>query len=342
MSEAHSAASGGNASGGSRSGGSRSGGRGRSARSAAGNLALMRPILTPEGVTITVQLASRGDRAVAFAIDAMVIIVAIIALIVVTVILAGVDVFESVFVSLLLLALFALRNFYFTYFEIRRAGQTPGKRVVGIKVIDRKGGPLRPDAVIARNLTREIEIFLPLSFMAGGGGLFSNDISQLAGLVWVGIFALMPLFNRDNLRVGDMVGGTWVVVAPVAQLLDDLTVTTPVNLPGGLTRRARAPRHHFTEEQLSVYGIYELQTLEHVLRRDDGPDTADLMAEVGQRIAAKIGWRGPGPGERAFLEDYYLALRRHLETRMLFGERRESKAAAGGNEKADGSAVRPD
>ena len=41
---------------------------------------------------------------------------------------------------------------------------------------------------------------------AGGGGLLDNDIARIAALVWVGIFALMPLFNRDNLRVGDMVG----------------------------------------------------------------------------------------------------------------------------------------
>ena len=33
---------------------------------------------------------------------------------------------------------------------------------MGIKVIDRHGGPLLPGAVIARNLTREIEYFLPL------------------------------------------------------------------------------------------------------------------------------------------------------------------------------------
>jgi hypothetical protein len=48
---------------------------------------------------------------------------------------------------------------------------------------------------------------------------------------------------------------------------------------------------------------------------------------VSERIVAKIGREPPGPGfgARAFLEDYYAALRRRLETRMLFGERRERK-----------------
>ena len=44
---------------------------------------------------------------------------------------------------------------------MRWRGITPGKRVFGLRVIDRGGGALRADAVIARNLMREIEVFLP-------------------------------------------------------------------------------------------------------------------------------------------------------------------------------------
>jgi len=36
--------------------------------------------------------------------------------------------------------------------------------MVGLRVIDRAGGPLQPSAVGGRNLTREIETFVPLAF----------------------------------------------------------------------------------------------------------------------------------------------------------------------------------
>jgi len=288
---------------------------------------LERAILTPEGVALQVHLASRGDRAIAFLIDVTFIVLALLGLVIFLLLTTEIADLGPILLSLVLVALFVLRNFYFTYFEIRRAGQTPGKRIVAIKVIDRRGGPLGADAVIARNLTREIEIFLPLSFLAGGGGLLDNDIARLAGLVWVGIFALMPLFNRDNLRVGDMVGGTWVVVAPKATLLRDLADPAKEQFVGGRAIPPREPRHRFTDAELDVYGIYELQTLEDVLRREDGPETGRLIGEVSERIIAKIGREPAGPGfaARAFLEDYYAALRRRLETRMLFGERRERK-----------------
>lgn len=296
---------------------------------------LERTVDTPEGVALSMMLASRGDRAIAFLLDAVFMFLVLLALLVALLALASVPDTGDILVSFGLIAFFLLRNFYFIYFEIRRAGQTPGKRIVGIKVIDRKGGPLRADAVIARNLTREIEIFLPLTFLAGGGGLLDNDIARIAALVWVGIFALMPLFNRDNLRVGDMVGGTWVVATPKVMLLSDLTeaAATPAVEParqfvaGQQLRPTEARTHTFTDAQLDIYGIYELQTLEDVLRRHDSEETRALVAEVAERIRTKIGWNGTVPESKArgFLQDFYQALRQRLETRMLFGERRERK-----------------
>ena len=81
----------------------------------------------------------------------------------------------------------------------------------------------------------------------------------------------------------------------------------------------------FTREQLQIYGIYELQTLETVLRQE-GATAQETRAEVCNRIRRKIGWQGEEPVDpKRFLESFYAALRQHLENRMLFGERRESK-----------------
>ena len=80
-----------------------------------------------------------------------------------------------------------------------------------LRVIDRKGGRLKADAIFARNLMREVEIFMPLSLLFSGGAVGNEAWMIVLTLAWVSIFMLLPLFNKDILRAGDMVGGTWVV-----------------------------------------------------------------------------------------------------------------------------------
>jgi hypothetical protein len=82
----------------------------------------------------------------------------------------------------------------------------------------------------------------------------------------------------------------------------------------------------FTDEQLSAYGIKELQVLESVLRSND----RKTLAEVARRIRGKIAWVDEvGVSDRAFLTGYYAALRGRLERQMLFGRRRADKFDAG-------------
>ncbi len=281
-----------------------------------------REILTPEGVPLHVYLAARGDRAVALLID----LIAMFAAIAVIVLLAALGFGFSAAVgggwiwSLVLLVWFLIRSFYFVYFELRWQGATPGKRAMGLRVIDRQGGQLRTEAVFARNLMREIEVFIPIQALLVAQ--YSGTWASLLTVVWAAIFVLMPFFNKDRLRAGDIVAGTWVVWAPKGTLQTDLAGETP-RRPAA----AAASEYPFTAAQLSIYGIFELQTLETVLRKS-GPDSVETQAAVCDRIRRKIGWT-PAPGQtvdpRAFLEAFYAALRAHLETRMLFGVRRESK-----------------
>ena len=130
----------------------------------------------------------------------------------------------------------------------------------------------------------------------------------IAGLVWSGIFLFFPLFNRDRLRVGDLVAGTWVVHAP-RKVLDVDLAATPTDF-----------EIVFTTAALDAYGIKELSVLEDVLRRSD-PDT---MKAVAARIRNKIGFVGNVP-DAAFLRAYYKGLRGRLEGRLLFGRRRKDK-----------------
>ena len=115
-----------------------------------------RRILTPEGVPLIFQLAERGERAAAVLIDLVIMVLAMIAVVLaMNLVLAELG-FHGLGLGLTILVFFLIRGFYFIYCELRWQGQTPGKRALGIRVIDRKGGYLRPDAVFARNLLREV------------------------------------------------------------------------------------------------------------------------------------------------------------------------------------------
>ncbi|NKB54872.1 MAG: RDD family protein [Alphaproteobacteria bacterium] len=275
-----------------------------------------REIITPEGVPLRLRLAERGDRLAAVLID-LSIIVGVLAVTAITAVAILPGAAFSWGIAVGLLFSFALRSFYFIYFELRWQGMTPGKRALGLRVIDRAGGRLKPEAVFARNLMREVELFLPISLLMSAGGAGGGGATTLT-LLWIGLLVALPYFNKDRLRAGDIVAGTWVVEAPKGALLPDMAAQRDV-IPG----RNAIP---FTEKQLSIYGIYELQTLENVLRRTD-VNAHETRQSVAQRIQQKIVWHSPDEAVSAerFLEAFYTALRGHLERRALLGKRRENK-----------------
>jgi uncharacterized RDD family membrane protein YckC len=279
----------------------------------------LRDVVTPEGVPIRFAVALAGDRLGAFLLDALAIAGIVLALVVPFVFLAIGGIVDGDFVvAVLVLVVFLVRAFYFAFFELAWQGQTPGKRRLGLRAIDARGGPLAAEAIVARNLTRELELFLPLTALSAPDALFPGAPAWawLVPMIWMLLFGFLPLFNRDRLRVGDLVAGTVVVRTPEAVLLGDLTSDAPLAPAGALV---------FTDAQLDVYGIYELQVLEDLLRRRGATGHVEAMQAVAAKIRAKIGWEGPADMEAAFLEAFYAALRARLEKRLLFGKRRESK-----------------
>jgi hypothetical protein len=165
----------------------------------------------------------------------------------------------------------------------------------------------------SRNLIRELELFLPLMML--GNGISEDAISGwtvLAGVLWSLTLSLFLLFNRDRMRMGDLIAGTWVVMAQRVKLDADIGVAG--DQTGAIA---------FTEAELSVYGIFELQELERVLRARD----ARAMREVADTIRAKIG-RPVAEEDDVFLLNYYRQLKARLERKLLFGKRREDKYAS--------------
>jgi uncharacterized RDD family membrane protein YckC len=275
---------------------------------------------TPEGVELQFAIARAGDRAAAFLVDVTIIFVALVLLLLLG---WGSGVaWDGWLRAVFTLAAFLLINFYFIWFESRGRGTTPGKLRSGLRVMQADGTPLTLNAVVVRNVMRNIEVLLPLvvllapeTFWPGAPGLLA-----LLATLWLLGLMLMPLFNRHHLRVGDMVAGTVVVLQPQAILLADLG-----RAKVGDTRHTPEAAFTFSAAQLDVYGEYELQVLEDVLRRKTSE--RKVIGAVAQRIARKIGWseRVPARGQRQFLLDFYTALRAHLEKKMLFGKRKQNK-----------------
>ena len=279
-------------------------------------------ILTPEGIAIKVEVPRVGTRINAYVHDFVIQMLTVLGFGFIA--FFGMVVFNdsaNIFGGLIVLYSFVIRKFYFVFFEIRWKGKTPGKKNQNIQVINRHGGTMTNSALMLRNLIREIEFSIPFLFI-----VFMDELMPdapwyliLLALIWMIIFPLYPFFNKKRLRIGDLVAGTIVVHLPQTLLLEDIA-----------QKQEQRSEYHFTEEQLSFYGRYELQTLENIIQDLDlSSKNDDVIVSIYEKIAKKIGWRrahGQSVDEREFLRAFYIAQRAHLEKNLLMGRKKERKS----------------
>lgn len=304
------------------------------------NPALDRTMVSPEGIALNISVAPFMSRVLALILDMLIISLISSAIAVICIFFAylfltggGVEMLSldgplGFFGILWIISNFVLQNGYFIYFEMGDRAATWGKRAVGIRVASRDGGRLTAEAIIARNILRTIELFIPLQLLQTGAEMVSEaSISGWTAVIWFSIFALFPLLNKDRLRCGDLIAGTWVIrnVRRNLGAVVALSAQTDAGPEKDKGRGQGAPRHEFSDADLSVYGEYELQTLESVLRTG----TDEALATVAASICDKIGRERRSGDERVFLEAYYTALRAKLERGMRFGKRRKDKFSDG-------------
>ncbi len=154
-------------------------------------------VVTPENVEFVYEVAGLASRLSAVLIDHLILLAGVIAVVLGMVFAGGASFGFSPFIALAVI--FLLYFGYFAGFEWRRQGQTPGKKLAGIRVIDDRG--LNPDLfqAILRNLVRTIDM-MPL--------LFSLDF------VAFGMYGLgggVALAGARGKRLGDWAAGTMVV-----------------------------------------------------------------------------------------------------------------------------------
>jgi len=150
-------------------------------------------IQTHEGVSFALPLASPVIRCFAVMIDLLVItgcaIAGILIVIVILMAFGNQHVLSDLVVTVYALAFFAFSIGYFMVTEWAWQGQTVGKRVMRIRVMDMQALKLQPSQVVLRNLLRTVDM-LPSLYFVGG---------------------VTSLLNRHSQRLGDLAAGTVVV-----------------------------------------------------------------------------------------------------------------------------------
>lgn len=220
-----------------------------------------RLVLTPEQVLIRLEPAGLGSRFVAFTLD-FTLVTGAAALVsqLAHGLPGGIGTLASA------LALLLLTWGYHVYFEVRHQGQSPGKRIASIRVVDDRGLPLSLEQSLVRNVVRVLDA-LPIGYAAG---------------------ALSCGLDPRRRRLGDIAAGTLVVRE--RRSLEPLERVSRTRSWNSLrtARFVRLARH--------TVGLEERELLQALCLR--GPTLSDqarieLMEEVGGYYRRRLGIDDP-------------------------------------------------
>jgi uncharacterized RDD family membrane protein YckC len=208
---------------------------------------------TPEGILLELRPAGLTARFCAFVLDWLIRLVAVYAAAIIAGFMGG---FGTGF---WLILYFVLEWFYPVAFELGRSGATPGKKIVGLKVVMDNGLPITPAASFTRNLLRFAD-FLPLAY---------------------GFAIVSMLVRADCKRLGDIAAATLVVHRPQAAARVRLDNVVPV-----APARALAPR-----DQAALVALAARAPTLTVERLDE-------LAALAAAAAGDAGRAGPGVTRR--------------------------------------------
>jgi uncharacterized RDD family membrane protein YckC len=220
-------------------------------------------VLTPEYVEFNFVLAGLMSRFLAWLLDSCISIGVAAVLVMV---LSVAEVFVQGFGSAVAFVVWFLIDWgYMIAFETLWSGQTIGKRVMGLRVIQETGVRVSAHQSLLRNLVRPVDR-LPLFYLVGG---------------------VAALFSDSQQRLGDMIAGTIVVRER------RLKIPSALERPEGDTSllddadfRARVGKLSAEEEAVC---------LSAALRREELGMEARLalFAALGERLEHELGFKRP-------------------------------------------------
>lgn len=163
-------------------------------------------IETPEGIDMLLRPAGLVSRALAFTID-LAIRAGVIGLLFMLL-----QLFDKLGIGLAAIAIFLVNWWYMVLFEVLNQGRTPGKRMLGLRVVHDDGTPIDWSSSVIRNLLRFVDM-LPLGYSLGAITCLNH-----------------PLFKR----LGDLAAGTLVIYSDRPALRPVVPHAEPVIVPFAL------------------------------------------------------------------------------------------------------------
>lgn len=236
---------------------------------------------TPERAVLALDVAGVGGRALAYLVDLLAIFLFwVTALLVYSI--AG-DLLRRIQEMSFGAQALSVVLFFFTgwaydvAWETAWGGQTPGKRLLGLRVVGRDGAPVSFVESLVRNVLRAVEV--PLLYAPG---------------------VLMVALTPRHQRLGDLVAGT-LVVKDRAYDLSRYAAAAPLD-PRWAALQGRAA---------AALAAEDFERLSDFLRRRGGLDPAArerIALAVSGALASRAGVAGPPPAEaEAFLEAFAAA-----------------------------------
>jgi uncharacterized RDD family membrane protein YckC len=160
-------------------------------------------IVTPENIAFHYQVAGPFRRLPAYVIDLLIRLLLLVAIGFIASLLS-IGVGAGAY-AIWILAQFVLSWFYGGLFETYWNGQTPGKRMMGIRVLSANGRPVNGLQAVLRNLMRVVDMGPMISLEIFGGPAYPAIPVFALGLI-------VMASNRRCQRLGDLVCRTMVVV----------------------------------------------------------------------------------------------------------------------------------
>ncbi len=159
-------------------------------------------IETPENIFLEYELAGLGSRFISFWTDTLIQVFLAMALFYLLFIIAGftgvfagnLQVSQTVQTVLMVISLFILYQGYYIFFEVRWKGQSPGKRLMKLRVIGENGLPITFYQSAIRNILRIIDMLPPVFFVPS-----------------YGLGSLVLMVSQQSKRIGDYGAGTLVI-----------------------------------------------------------------------------------------------------------------------------------
>ncbi len=142
-------------------------------------------VTTPEHVEIRLEPAGVGSRFLAITIDSLITYGAPFLLFELIAPFLGV----GFAIAIIITFSFGLHLGWHVYFETRRGGRTPGKRALGLRVVDARGLPISLHQSMVRNIVRTLD----------------------AAPAFYSVAAITSLLDPSRRRLGDLVAGTLVI-----------------------------------------------------------------------------------------------------------------------------------